>query len=56
MLFVQGKGELAGLSLVAECDSHLQRLEVFVKGAGEASEDKSCFQEESTPVHPVTGR
>lgn len=49
MLFVQGREELAGLSLVAECDSHLQRLEVFVKGAGEASEAKRCFQEESTP-------
>lgn len=50
MLFVQGREEL--LSLVAECDSHLQRLEVFVKGAGEASEAKRRFQEERAPCAP----
>lgn len=32
---------------MAERDSRLQRLEVFVKGDGEASEAKRCFQEES---------
>ena len=36
-----------GVLLVAECDSRLQRLEVFVKGDREASEAKRCFQEES---------
>lgn len=32
---------------MAERDSRLQRLEVFVKGAGEASEAERCFQEET---------